>query len=56
MTIKKFFIFCICFISLGALANWFWFPEYLFIGVSAIIMCLIFVGIIIALRNSIKDK
>jgi len=51
----NFFIYCAGFITLAILANWFWFPEYLLVGVSAITIVAILIGFGIGVKNMIKD-
>lgn len=55
MSKLNFFTYCIVFIGLAILANWFWFPEYLLVGLSAITVMAILVGFVIGVRNMIKD-
>lgn len=55
MSKLNFFIYGAIFIGLAILANWFWFPEYLLYGISAITIVVVLAGFFIGIRNSIKD-
>jgi hypothetical protein len=51
----NFFIYCAVFITLAILANWFWFPEYLLLGIFTVSVIAIITGFIIGVSNTIKD-
>lgn len=52
----NFFVYCLVFIGLAILANWFWFPEYLLLGLCAITSVLIIIGFFIGVRKMLKDS
>ena len=52
----NFFLYCIVFIILALLSNWFWFPEYILAGLLVATSIIIVIGFVIGVKNMINDN
>lgn len=52
----NFAVYCILFIGLGILANWYWFPEYLFHGLFVLGVAITLFGTYMGFRNIIRER